>query len=331
MIEFFSRPEWINPQIDFLLFLQNIRIEHFEHFNKLFLSITIFGEMWLPTLICAVVYWCFNMKHGAFMFLSFGLNFLFINFFKLVACVYRPWVLSDKMKPVASAIGHAKNYSFPSGHSSTAASTLGVAAYLLRRKKVFSCLLIILILLVGFSRLYLGVHTPQDVIVGLTTGFILIFLSNFLINWMDKDKNRYFHVLAVIDILAIFVMLYLVHFNTYPKDYINGVLLVDPETQLHIGITTYGYALGLINGVLLFRKFFDFDPKKASVKIRALRGIIGSIICVTLIKTIGSYVYNPNCSSNLSLITTFLIGFFLTAVYPFIFMKLEEKTAKELL
>ena len=41
MIDVLSSPEWINPQIDFLLFLQNLRIGHFEAFDKFFLSVTI--------------------------------------------------------------------------------------------------------------------------------------------------------------------------------------------------------------------------------------------------------------------------------------------------
>ena len=52
MIEFLSDPQWIQPQIDFLLHVQNIRINCSDIFDKFFLSVTIFGELWLPTMIC---------------------------------------------------------------------------------------------------------------------------------------------------------------------------------------------------------------------------------------------------------------------------------------
>ena len=66
MIECLSNPSWINPQIDCLLFLQNFRIGHLEALDKFFLSITIFGEFWLPTLICAITYWCIDFKSGIY-------------------------------------------------------------------------------------------------------------------------------------------------------------------------------------------------------------------------------------------------------------------------
>ena len=54
MIECLSNPDWITPQMDFLVFLQNIRINCSDIIDKIFLSITIFGEFWLPTLICGI-------------------------------------------------------------------------------------------------------------------------------------------------------------------------------------------------------------------------------------------------------------------------------------
>ena len=79
MIECLSNPAWINPQIDFLLFIQKIRMAHFEAFDKLFLSITIFGEHWLPTLICAIAYWCIDIKAGLYLFSLEGVNIIFTH------------------------------------------------------------------------------------------------------------------------------------------------------------------------------------------------------------------------------------------------------------
>ena len=80
MIESLSNPEWINPQIDFLLFLQNIRLNCSDIIDKFFLSITIFGEFWLPTLICAIVYWCIDFKAGIYLFSLEGFNKIFAFF-----------------------------------------------------------------------------------------------------------------------------------------------------------------------------------------------------------------------------------------------------------
>ena len=80
MIDFLSNPEWIRPQMDFLVFLQNIRINSSILFDKLFLVITIFGEIWLPTLVCAIVYWCIDFKKGIYLLSLESLNRFFAHF-----------------------------------------------------------------------------------------------------------------------------------------------------------------------------------------------------------------------------------------------------------
>ena len=202
MIEFLSNPDWLRPQIDFLIYLQNVRINCSDIFDKFFLSVTVFGEFWLPTLICASVYWCIDFKAGIYLFCLEGFNKIFAYMFKMLACVYRPWILDSRIHPSALAIHHAGNYSFPSGHSAMSSSVLGGCAYLLKHK-IWSTILICIVLLVGFSRLWLGVHSPQDVVCGLLIGFCLVFILYYLINWADKNPDRYIWLIAIIDVLAI--------------------------------------------------------------------------------------------------------------------------------
>ena len=215
----------------FLLFLQNIRIAHFEAYNKLFLSITVLGEIWLPTLICAIVYWCIDFRAGLYLFSLDSFSGIITHFAKMAACVYRPWVLSDKICPVSEAVEFAKGYSFPSGHSAKASSVLGGVAYLQRHNLIRCILLILLILLVGFSRLWLGVHTPQDVVFGFLTGFALVFVMNFVINWAEKNQNRYLYLLGIINIFSVFALVYFCYFASFRMDYVNGELLVNPIKQ----------------------------------------------------------------------------------------------------
>ena len=99
MIDCFSNPSWINPQIDFLLFLQNLRISYFESFDKFFLSVTIFGELWIPTLVCAITYWCIDFRAGMYLFGLEGVNVIITHLLKMIVCVYRPWVLDSRIEP----------------------------------------------------------------------------------------------------------------------------------------------------------------------------------------------------------------------------------------
>lgn len=325
MIESLSNPNWINPQIDFLLFLQNIRIAHFESFNNLFLSITIFGELWLPSLICAIVYWCVDLRAGLYLFSLSGCNVIITHFAKMLACVYRPWILSDKMCPVKEAVAFAKGYSFPSGHSAAASSVLGGVAFLQRHKIINCLLLVLLILLVGFSRLWLGVHTPQDVVFGILTGLTLVLVMHFVINWAEKDRNRYLYLLGIIDAFALFALIYVCYFNTYRMDYVNGELLVNPLNQIYAMVVCVGYALGIVNGAFICRRFMPFNPKEGSKKVRIVRGLAGGVLLMLLLRGILQPIFFSVMDFKLAFIYSIIIGLIITLVYPIIFTYAEKK------
>ena len=326
MIDCLSNPSWINPQIDFLLFLQNIRIGHFEIFDKFFLSITIFGEFWLPTLICAIVYWCVDLRAGMYLFSLEGINALLAHLLKMIACVYRPWVLSDKLHPSELAMPYAKGYSCPSGHSAMSSSVLGGVAFLKRKNLLVCTLLIGLILLIGFSRMWLGVHTPQDVLFGLTIGFILIFAVNKIIDWAENNTNRYLYLAVIIDIFAIIALIYICYFNTYRVDYINGELLVNPYKQIYTTVVVYAFILGLLNGCFLCRRFFPFNPKKGTLKNRIIRGLVGGILIALVLKYIIAFVIMNGFSLKIAIIPMLITGLFITLFYPMIFTKIEKLT-----
>ena len=322
MIECLSDPSWIHPQTNFLLFLQNIRISVPEIIDKIFLSITIFGEFWLPTLICAIVYWCIDFRAGVYLFSLESFNSLIAHFFKMIACVYRPWILDNRIHPSRLAFPFAKGYSFPSGHSFMSSAVLGGVAYINKKNKLAVTLLIILILLVGFSRLWLGVHTPQDVICGLLVGSILVFALKPIIDWAEKEDNRFLYLLGIIDTLAILALIYVYFFNTYRMDYVSGKLLVDPQNLKYNTAVVYAYCLGLINGCYLCRRFNPFNPQEVSIKRRIVRGIIGSVITIILLKYVLESIIMNQMHLRFALVPMFISGFTITFIYPFIFTKL---------
>ena len=324
MIDCLSNPSWLNPQIDFLLFLQNIRIAQPEFIDKFFLSITIFGEFWLPTLICAIVYWCIDFKAGLYLFTLEGFNSVITHFLKMLACVYRPWVLSNKIHPSKLAVPFAKGYSFPSGHSAMSSSVLGGTAFILRRKPIICILLICLILLIGFSRLWLGVHTPQDVVCGLLIGLASIFIVDRIINYAEKRQNRYLILAFILNITVALILLYICCFNTYRTDYVSGELLVNPAKSIYSTVVIYGYLLGLLNGAFLCRRFFPFDPHKTTIKNRITIGIIGSIFIVAGLKNIVGYIIMNELPTKIVFLAMFITGLFITLLYPIIFKSIDK-------
>lgn len=100
----------------------------------------------------------------------------------------RPWLLDPQFTIVESARGAATGYSFPSGHTQNAVGTYGGIARTSRRRAVrVACVAVIL--LVAFSRLYLGVHTPLDVGVSLALGAALVLLIWPLFVRAETDRR----------------------------------------------------------------------------------------------------------------------------------------------
>lgn len=322
--EFLTSQTIITPQIDFLLYLQNMREATNGAFDQLILFLTTFGETLMPFTIMCLIYWCFSPKAGVFLFSLNGISIFLAQVFKTVACIYRPWVLSDSVHPQADALLRSGGYSFPSGHSTMASSSFGGMAYLLRKNKVVCGLLILLVFAVCFSRLYLGVHTPQDVIVGALTGFLLIFPIAKCIDICEKDKNKYLYLLAILDIFALGVMFFIC-FKSYPADYIGGKLLVSPLSAKYTGVIHIGMSMGAINGAFLCRRFFPFEPQKYSAKAKTVISLVGLVCSMFILHLLDVYVWGKQCDFKIAFLSGFFSTFFLIGIYPFIFTKLIKE------
>lgn len=116
---------------------------------------------------------------GFYIGLNVLLCFLLNQTFKLIFA--RP-------RPVGINLVVEHGYSFPSGHSMMSVSFYGLFVYLILHKKwkrkkkiILSTLLALLVLLVGISRIYLGVHHASDVVAGfaLSLAYLVIYIKFF--------------------------------------------------------------------------------------------------------------------------------------------------------
>lgn len=326
--EFLSDPNWLNPQIDYLLWVQNLRTHLGPVFENLFLHITMFGEILIPTLVISIIYWCIDSEAGLYLFGLNSCGILFMQLFKTSACIYRPWILSDKIKPVASALAMAHGYSFPSGHCMISATSWGGIAFLLRKRKFIATLIVLLILTIAFSRTYLGVHTPQDVLIGLLSGLVFVFVMHYILKWCKKNKNRYLYLLAIFDMTILGTLLYVI-LKSYPLDYVNGKLLVNPYHARYVAVLFCGWVMGLVNGVLLCKRFFPFDAKSGSIKTRVIRGIVGASVFYSIFYPVNNYFIIHESHFRVALPSMFALGFFVTAIYPLIFSNVENFISKK--
>jgi membrane-associated phospholipid phosphatase len=195
-------------ELQFLKWLESIRS---GFLTTLFEGITILGEETLVILLVVALWFAVDSKLAQKVFFvticSTGLNGIVKN----IAQVPRPF---DKgITPVRQET--ATGFSFPSGHTQNF-STYSTLFAIKLKKNWLSILVAVLIALVAFSRLYLGVHYPSDVIVGLTLGIGMAFLGNYLFDRVADQKKLY---LAVLAIFIPFILYFLIIANERFADF----------------------------------------------------------------------------------------------------------------
>ncbi|MBR2683513.1 MAG: phosphatase PAP2 family protein [Atopobiaceae bacterium] len=261
-IEYLSRLQELRellPQIvsDFFMLVSNIA----------------YGPV-LVLLGCAV-YWCINKRTGCLTLFSYVLSSFVTNIVKITACQLRPWMRDEGIIPYGDAKETATGFSFPSGHTQGAASVVGSLAWSCRDKNrwVLPCGALF-ILLVGFSRNFLGVHTPQDVFFGLVIGLALIPIADYMLKWVDggEDRDRLLMICGIV--LSLLFVVY-IHFKPYPS-------LPDAVDEAELVLDSYqvaGVMLGAFIGWFCERRYICFESNCA-LREAALRIAIGAAVVV---------------------------------------------------
>lgn len=158
--------------MNFLRLLEGIRLPLLDTF---FGTITYLGDELVFMILAFVLFWCVDKRTGYFAFLAGLFGTIGNQFLKILFRIPRPWVLDPNFTIVESARAAATGYSFPSGHTQSAVSTFGVTALMVKRKWVRWCCAAVIVL-VPFSRMYLGVHTPLDVGVAFLMALLILAL-----------------------------------------------------------------------------------------------------------------------------------------------------------
>lgn len=156
-----------NLDASILYFMQNHIQNHF--FNPIMIFFTTLGNMGLIWIIIAIVL-LFSKKFrkvGILMFCALIINtILGEGILKHLFQRPRPF---NTLPGLHLLIKAPTSYSFPSGHTSSAFACAIVLAYYIRKAAIPA---IILAIIIGFSRVYLTVHYPSDVIAGMVLGII---------------------------------------------------------------------------------------------------------------------------------------------------------------
>lgn len=244
--------------IQYLLWLQDLRNATGGMFDEFFNALSKFAVDIMPFLPF-IVFWCADKKWGYRFITSWGIGELVNGIIKLTVCAYRPWIRSDLIEPAGDSKVAATGYSFPSGHTMVATVTYGsVSVWQKDKRKWLSILCGVLILLTAFSRNYLGVHTPQDVVVGLTESILIIWIVG-MVQKKIEGNEKVTDILTLVGVIAVILTLVYILLKPYPMDYVDGKLLVDPDKMMNDTFKACGAFLGLMIGSYIDRHYLHYE------------------------------------------------------------------------
>ena len=260
--------------MEILLALQTFRDGCGKFLPECMSRITYLGDLNVVLILMALIYWCVHKEIGVYLMMGWSGNRLANGLMKVTVCAYRPWIKDARIIPYGNATAEATGYSFPSGHTMNAVTVYGGAAMRGEIKRPWRIVLWALVALVGFSRLFLGVHTPQDVLAGALAGALVMALTCALMRRIAAHPEMDLTVVCVGIALAAAIAVYAA-LKPYPEDYnAEGKLIVDGTKMANDTFKGVGWCAAFLTGWLLERRFVGFSTK-VPLSVRLLRAVIG--------------------------------------------------------
>ena len=258
--------------MDFLYLLERIRM---PGLNELMLAITQLGDETAFLVVALILFWCVDKRQGYYV-LSVGfIGTLANQFMKLWFRVPRPWVLDENFTILEQAREGASGYSFPSGHTQSAVGTFGGIAYT-TKNKVVRAVSIAIAILVPFSRMYIGVHTPLDVLAAAAIAVALIILLRPVV--LGNDGKYIPALLGIMTLLAVAYLCF-VEFYPFPENIDTHNLASGTQNAY----TLLGALLGLLVVYFADEKWLHFQTN--AVWWAQVLKVAGGLVLVLLIKS----------------------------------------------
>jgi len=293
-------------ELEVLTFLQKIGCDFCDF---LFCGITVLGEIFVFIALIPIFYWCVDKALGEEVAVSVlsgsYINYLLKGYFSRVRPIGKEGVRRAKFDYFYDSLkGENGIYvpeSFPSGHSQASASFYSAITYKKGIKRFWW--LLIIPLLIGYSRLYLGVHWPTDVLIGLTEGFVISALIHYC---MKKCKRN---TLIILPIIASFFMI--LAFGSGGEHLSKTFMLL-------------GLLWGACFGIIIENRSVGFATEGVKLWKRIVRVPVGLLsVAVT-----AGLIFLPLWLCGVGMTVIFLpasvaAGFAMTAIAPFVFKKLK--------
>lgn len=254
--------------MNFLYLLEKIRI---SGLNEFMLAITYLGDEIAFLVVALILFWCIDKKMGYYV-LSVGFIGTIANqYMKLWFRVPRPWVLDENFTILEQAREGAGGYSFPSGHTQSSVGTFGSIAYTTKNTFI-KWVCIVISIVVPFSRMYIGVHTPADVLTAAAMAVALIILLHPVV--FKKTEQRMPFLLVGMMIISLAFLLF-VECYAFPSN-------IDPhnmQSGLKNAYTLFGAIVGFLVVYYVDKRYIQF-PTEAIWWAQLIKVAIG--LCLVL-------------------------------------------------
>ena len=279
-------------------------------------NLSALGEQMVMVAVMGFLYWGLNKEFGKYV----GVNILMVNIWnpmiKNVVLRLRPYFVKEYNVKLLRLIDTsadqwdvaAQGYSFPSGHSSGAVTVYGSLACHEKNRKWLWVLAIVLPILVGFSRVFVGAHFPTDVLSGWVLGILVILIVSLLRRVIKK--SWLFNLILVLATIPGF-------FYCNSADYFTAV----------------GIFIGFMGGTLLddYRVHFEDTRKPIFMVTRLLGGLLVYLVLNHLLKMPFSNEFLSDGSTAAMMVRCAryaIVAFVDFGVYPMLFKLEKTNTAK---
>lgn len=275
--------------------------------DNIFQWITYFGQEICVIAVICFLYWCQNKRLAyqiGFIYFTSG---LYVQTLKIFFRIPRPWLLDPAFKAVESAVPGATGYSFPSGHTQAATSLFAPLA-IHTKKSGLRILFVCCFIIIGFSRLYLGVHTPKDVFASMGVSLFFCWLISRLFKVCIASQKNIGRISLVLTFLALGTIIYAISLLS------KGDITIKYAADV---LKAAGAGMGFAAGFYIERTHLDFKLP-ATMNGKVVRLFIGLVLTLLLQSLLKELPF-PYLLSRI--VEYFFLVFWVLVVYPYFFSR----------